>query len=81
MTRNKKRWEERIPYVNLLLSCESVKIQAKALWLLGKMGLAFPLSIQEHVVAVAAFLDSGEQLLCERAINALGRIGRGVFRR
>ena len=79
LTKARERWEESIPYVASLLPCESVKIQAKALWLLGEMGLAFPLSVQEHVPAVAAFLDSGEPILRERAINALGRIGRGCF--
>ena len=44
------------------------------------MGLAYPLSVQAVVPAIAAFLDSSEPLLRERAVNALGRIGRGSFR-
>ena len=79
LTRSKERWEESIPYVALLLASDSVKIQAKALWLLGEMGLAFPFSIKGHVAAVASFLDSAEPLLRERAVNALGRIGRGCY--
>ena len=79
LTRSKERWEESIPYVASLLASDSVKIQAKALWLLGEMGLAFPLSIKDHVAAVAAFLNSAEPLLRERAVNALGRIGRGCY--
>ena len=79
LTKDKERWEESIPYVASLLASDSVKIQAKALWLLGEMGLAFPLSIKDHVAAVAAFLDCGEPLLRERAVNALGRIGRGCY--
>lgn len=62
-----------------LLSHESVKIQAKALWLLGKMGLAYPLSVKDAVPTIAAFLGSEVPLLRERAVNALGRIGRGDF--
>ena len=79
LTKGKGRWEESIPYVASLLASDSVKIQAKALWLLGEMGLAFPLSIKDHVAAVAAFLDCGVPLLRERAVNALGRIGRSCY--
>ena len=39
LTKDKSKWEENIPYVSSLLDHESVKIQAKALWLLGEMGL------------------------------------------
>ena len=47
--------------------------------MLGEMGLAFPSSIKNSVDAIASFLDSTEPILRERAINALGRIGRGCF--
>ncbi len=79
LTKDKDRWEESIPYVSSLLSHESVKIQAKALWLLGEMGLAHPESMHDAVPAIAAFLDSSEPLLRERALNALGRIGRADY--
>lgn len=79
LTKNKERWEESIPYVTSLLTSESTKIKAKALWLLGEMGLAFPLSIKDSVSAIASFLSSTEPLLRERAVNALGRIGRGCY--
>ena len=39
LTKCKERWEECIPYVSSLLTSDSVKIQAKALWMLGEMGL------------------------------------------
>jgi len=42
LTKKKEQWEENIPYISSLLSYESVKIQAKALWLLAEMGLAYP---------------------------------------
>ena len=45
LTKDKDKWEESIPYVSSLLAHESVKIQAKALWLLGEMGLIYPLSV------------------------------------
>ena len=79
LTKSKDRWEENIPYVTSLLGSDSVKVKAKALWMLGEMGLAFPQSIIDSVDAIAAFLDSADPLLRERAVNALGRIGRGCF--
>ena len=79
LTKNKEAWETNVPYVSSLLSYGSVKIQAKALWLLGEMGLRYPDAVRDSVPAVASFLDAGEPLLRERALNALGRIGRGRF--
>lgn len=79
LTKDKSRWKESIPYVSSLLAYESVKIQAKALWLLGEMGLVNPLSVQDAVTAIAFFCDSPVPLLRERAVNALGRIGRGDY--
>lgn len=37
LTKEKDKWEENIPYVSTLLTHESVKIQAKALWMLAEM--------------------------------------------
>ena len=79
LTKNKDQWEENIPNVASLLSSESTKIKAKALWLLGEMGLKIPLAIKDTVPEIAAFCDSAEPILRERAVNALGRIGRGCF--
>ena len=79
LTKNKDKWEENIPYVSLLLSNESVKIQAKALWLLGEMGLEHPISVKRIVPDIATFLDSSDPFLRERALNALGRIGRADY--
>ena len=79
LTKDRSRWAESIPYLFSLLTHESVRIRAKALWLLGEAGLAFPQSVQDAVPAVASFLDNPEPLLRERAVNALGRIGRGSF--
>ena len=79
LTRDRARWKESIPYVSSLLDHESVKIQAKALWLLGEIGLVYPQSVQATIPAIASFLDSSIPLLRERAVNALGRIGRGCY--
>ncbi len=80
LTKDKEKWEESIPYVSSLLSQDSVKIRAKALWLLGEMGLEYPDAILESVPAVASFCNSESGLLRERAVNALGRIGRADFK-
>ncbi|MBR6161783.1 MAG: HEAT repeat domain-containing protein [Bacteroidales bacterium] len=79
LTKSKDQWEENIPFVASLLSSESTKIKAKTLWLLGEMGLKFPFPIKGTVPEIAAFCDSAEPLLRERAVNALGRIGRGCY--
>ena len=79
LTKDKSTWAENIQYVSSLLNHESAKIQAKALWLLGEMGLEYPDSIQDAVPMVASFCDSENALLRERAVNALGRIGRGNY--
>ena len=80
LTNQKDRWEENVPFVSSLLSHESVKIQAKALWLLAEMGLAYPQSVRDAVPAIASFRNSPVPLLRERALNAIGRIGRGDYR-
>ena len=79
LTKDRSRWKESVPYVSSLLTHASVKVQAKALWLLGEMGLKDPLSVQDAVPVIASFFDSPAPLLRARAVNALGRIGRGSF--
>nr|WP_318659485.1 sister chromatid cohesion protein PDS5 [uncultured Treponema sp.] len=79
LTKNKDEWESSISDVADLLKSDSKKIQAKALWLLGEMGMQYPCKIVDYVPAVADFLNSGDPLLRERVLNALGRIGRADF--
>ena len=79
LTKDKEQWEESAAFVSSLLTHESERILAKALWLLGEIGLAHPLSVQGAVPAIASFCDSSAPLLRERAVNALGRIGRGNY--
>ena len=79
LTKDKGKWKESFPYVLNLLANESPKIQAKTLWLLGEMGLEYPSVIKDSVSEIASFLNSTEPLLRERAVIALGRIGRGCF--
>lgn len=79
LTKDRDRWEESIPSVFSLLAHGSVKIQAKALWLLGEMGLEYPQEVENEVPVIASFCGSTEPLLRERAVNALGRIGRSNY--
>ena len=79
LTKEKDRWKESIPYMSSLLTHESIKIQTKALWLLGEMVLIYPQSVQNVIPMIATLLDSQAPLLRERSVNALGRIGRGDY--
>lgn len=79
LTKNKADWENSISDVAALLEYDSTKIQAKALWLLGEIGLQHPEKIRKWVPAISDFLNSPAPLLRERALNALGRIGRADF--
>ena len=79
LTKTRDQWQKQLPIVSSFLSHESVRIQAKALWLTGEMGLANPVSVKDTVPKIASFLDSPEALLRERALNALGRIGRADY--
>ena len=79
LTKDRSHWEENVTYLSSLLHHDSEKIRAKALWLLGEIGLAYPHAVKKAVPAIAAFCDSPVPLLRERAINALGRIGRGNY--
>lgn len=79
LTKRKEDWQGNIAYVGSLLEKHSPKITAKALWLLGEMGLLYPEETALYVEKIASFLDSQEDLFRERALNALGRIGRARF--
>lgn len=79
LTKKKEEWRGQIPYVGANNDSPSPKITAKALWLLGEMGLLYPEETTPYAEKIASFLDSPEDLLRERALNALGRIGRAQF--
>ncbi|MBR2740224.1 MAG: HEAT repeat domain-containing protein [Oscillospiraceae bacterium] len=79
LTDRKDEWPENIPFVASLLQGRSVRVTAKALWLLGEMGLRHPNEIRDCVPCIASFLTSSEPLLRQRSLNALGRAGRGCF--
>lgn len=79
LTKNKEQWKENIPFMVSLLSGYSAKITGKALWMLGEMGLLYPGEVSPFVGEIAAFLEAEDAFLRERAMNALGRIGRADY--
>ncbi len=77
LTRNKEDWKSNIDSVAAKLDeNNSVAVNAKALWLLGEMGLKHPVEIDSHIPDIAGYLENENPKLRERAANALGRIGR-----
>ncbi len=74
LTDKKDEWEESIPYVLSLLTHDSVKIKAKALWLIGEMGLIYPMALKEDMDMITSFFDSTDAVLRERAVIGSGRI-------
>ena len=77
ITKNKANWVTAIDDVAAKLGEQySADVKAKALWLLGEMGLQYPLSVQPYIEQIAGYLKDGNPKLRERSVNALGRIGR-----
>lgn len=77
ITKDKNHWSETIDYVGEKLDKEySVEVRAKALWLLGEMGLNYPVQVKQYVEDIADYMDDNHMKLRERSLNALGRIGR-----
>ena len=77
LTNDKGNWKANINDVALKLNDGySVAVKAKALWLLGEMGLKYPREIESHVNDIASYLEDDDSKLRERSANAIGRIGR-----
>ena len=77
ITKDKKNWKSRIDYVASKLDDDySDEVKTKTLWILGEMGLNYTIEIEPHVKNIAIYLDDENPKLRERAVNALGRIGR-----
>ena len=77
ITPEKEAWADSVARTGDFLHHDSIKVRAKALWLLGEMGLLYSEQVGPYVEAIAGFMTAEEPLLRERALNALGRIGRG----
>lgn len=77
LTNDKGNWKANIHDVALKLNDGySGAVKAKALWLLGEMGLKYPREIESHVNDIASYLEDDDSKLRERSANAIGRIGR-----
>ena len=77
VTKNKAHWNTAIDDVAAKLGGRySAIVKAKALWLLGEMGLYYPLQVRPYIEQIAGYLKDDNPKLRERSVNALGRIGR-----
>lgn len=75
--KDKENWKRYIALVADKLNEDfSVNIKAKALWMLGEMGLIYPQEVEKYVEQIAGYMEEDNPKLRERSINALGRIGR-----
>ena len=77
ITKDKENWKARIDFVGEKISEDhSVEVKAKALWILGEMGLRYPLEVEAYIENIIFYLEDDDSKLRERAVNAMGRIGR-----
>lgn len=75
--KDKENWKDHIDEIALKLNDNySDNVKAKALWMLGEMGLQYPEEVKIHIEEIAGYLENENPKLRERSINALGRIGR-----
>lgn len=77
ITKAKTNWLTAIDDVAVKLGGpHSADVKVKVLWLLGEMGLQYPLQVQPYIEQIAGYLKDDNPKLRERSVNALGRIGR-----
>ena len=75
--KNNESWENNIDNVAIKLNKNySIVVKAKSLWLLGEIGLKYPIKVEKYIECIVNYLYSEHPKLRERAVNALGRIGR-----
>lgn len=79
ISKDKTQWKDKLTFTASLLESNSTSIIAKALWLCGEMGLMYPQMIKPYIEKISVYLKSDTDLLRERAVNALGRIGRADY--
>lgn len=75
--KNDEDWKNSIPLVAEKLNAKyPINVRTKALWILGEMGLRYPQDVKPYIEEIVDFLEDKHPKLRERAVNALGRIGR-----
>ncbi len=78
--KNKQNWKNNVRDVGLKLNeSYTVNVRAKALWIIGEMGLRYPLQVEPYIREIARYLEDDNPKLRERSLNALGRIGRADY--
>ena len=77
--KSKSLWCDNICFVGDSLSSNSVRIKAKSIWILGEMGLCYCKEIAKYIDSIAGYMRASEPLLRERAVGAIGRIGRADY--
>lgn len=73
---DKNNWKSNIDYVASKMDENDSEVKAKALWILGEMGLKYPEQIETHIESIVSYMEDANPKLRERSTNALGRIGR-----
>ena len=72
LTKDQSDWKRAIDNVAAKLGRQySADVRAKALWLLGEMGLRYPLQVQPYLEQIAGYLIDDNPKLRERSVNAL----------
>ena len=75
--KDKENWKCHIDFVASRLTEDgSLEVKAKALWMLGEMGLLYPQEVELYIGDIAGYLEDDHPKLRERSVNAIGRIGR-----
>ena len=75
--KDKENWENNINLIaDKLNENYSQNVNAKALWILGEMGLKYPSKVETYIESIVKYMENENPKLRERSVNALGRIGR-----
>ena len=75
--KDKENWKDHIDEIALKLNDNySDNVKAKALWMLGEIGLLYSQELEPYLEEIAGYMGDEHPKLRERSINALGRIGR-----
>lgn len=77
LQKDNQNWRSNISKISEKLGDDySDEVKAKALWMLGEIGLRYPKEVKGYVEEIVKFIDDENPKLRERSVNALGRIGR-----
>ena len=75
LTKDKENWKANIDDVALKLNYDySADVKAKALWLLGEMGLKYPEEIECHVKDIASYLEDNDPKLRDLVIVYMDKL-------